>query len=184
MALSATMFRFEIDLSDVDRGVYETLELRAAQHPSESDAYFVTRVLALVLEHREGIAFGRGISVPDDPAICVSDLTGGYELWIEIGQPSGDRLHKITKQAARVCVYTHKNPEPILADLDSGAVFRGDEVMLVAFAPEFIDQLAGCLGRKNAWGILRSEGMVYVTVGAETLQTTPRVRPASGSAER
>ena len=50
MALTATIYNFDIDLSDSDRGVYETLALRVAQHPSESDEYLIARVLAYLLD--------------------------------------------------------------------------------------------------------------------------------------
>ena len=99
MALTATMMRFELELSDVDRGLYTTIDLRAAQHPSESDAYLVTRVLAMALEYREDLSFGRGISTPDDPGLSAPNDMGGHALWIEIGQPSVAKLHKVTKLA-------------------------------------------------------------------------------------
>jgi uncharacterized protein YaeQ len=173
MALTATMMRFELELSDVDRGIYETIELRAAQHPSESDAYLVTRVLAMALEYREDLSFGRGISTPDDPGISAPNGMGGHALWIEIGQPSASKLHKVTKLADRVIVYTHKNPEPIRADLASGNVYRGDEVDVVGFDPSFLDDLSARLIRNNKWGVLRSDGELYVTVAEETVQTRP-----------
>lgn len=175
MALSATMYRFEINLSDVERGVYDTVELRVAQHPSESDAYLVTRVLAMALEYREDLAFGRGISTPEEPGLSAPNEMGGVGLWIEIGHPSADLLHKVTKQADEVVVYTHKNAEPIVADLESGDVHRGDEVAVVSFDPAFIDAVAGALTRNCKWDVLRNDGVVYVTAGEETFQTTPAV---------
>jgi uncharacterized protein YaeQ len=69
--------------SHVDRGVYETLELRLARHPSESPEYLVTRLLAYCLEYTEGIAFSKGLSDPDEPAIVVRDLTGALRAWIK-----------------------------------------------------------------------------------------------------
>ena len=101
MALSATIYNFTIGLSDVDRGVYETLELKVAKHPSESDEYLVTRVLAYCLEYAEGIAFSRGLSSPDEPPIAVRDLTGVLKAWIEVGSPDAARLHKAGKAAPR-----------------------------------------------------------------------------------
>ena len=175
MALTATMFRFELNLSDVDRGLYESIELRVAQHPSESDAYMLTRVLAMALEYREGLSFGRGVSSPDEAPLSAPGEMGATALWIEIGHPSGGRLHKITKKAEEVVVYTHKNPEPILAELTSGNVHRGEEVAVVALDADFIDRLAALLTRNNRWDVLRNEGVLYVTAGAETLQTTPTV---------
>lgn len=175
MALTATMFRFELHISDVDRNVYDTIEVRAARHPSESDTYLVTRILAMALEHRDDLVFGRGISTPDDPPLSAPDPMGGIDLWVEIGQPSGDRLHKVTKQANEVRIYTHRDPAPILEALRSGDVHRGDEVVLVALDPSFVDELAAALTRNAKWEILRSDAVLYVTVGDETFETTPVV---------
>ena len=94
VALSSTIYTFDIDLNDADRRVYETLALRVARHPSESEPYLLTRVLAYALEYTEGIGFSRGLSEPDEPAIFVRDLTGAIRVWIEIGTPDAERLHR------------------------------------------------------------------------------------------
>src|SRR5207249_9169628 len=95
VALTATIYNVDIDLADSDRGVYETLALRVARHPSESDDYLVARVLAYCLEYTEGIAFSRGgLSEADEPPITVRDLTGALQAWIDIGSPDAARLHK------------------------------------------------------------------------------------------
>ena len=88
MALNATVYSFEINLSDLDRNVYQALAFRVAQHPSETDAYLMTRVLAYCLEYREGLSFSKGgLSDPDAPALAVHDLTGALLRWFEIGLP-------------------------------------------------------------------------------------------------
>src|ERR1700728_1424015 len=102
MALSATVYVITVRLADADRNVYETLTLRVAHHPSESADYLLTRVLAYCLEYGEGIAFSKGLSDPEEPAIAVRDLTGALQTWIDIGTPAGDRLHKASKAARRV----------------------------------------------------------------------------------
>lgn len=94
MALTATIYTFDIDLANADCGVYERLALRVARHPSESEDYLVTRVLAYCLEHSEGIAFSTGgLSDPDEPVLAVRDLTGVITSWIEIGAPDAARVH-------------------------------------------------------------------------------------------
>src|SRR5476649_452989 len=122
MALSATMYVFEIELADSDRNVYETLELRVARHPSETSEYLLTRVLAYCLEFSEGIAFSKGLSDPDAPALEIRDLTGTLQTWIDIGTPDTGRLHRATKAARRVVVYSHKDVAGLLAGLAAGAV--------------------------------------------------------------
>src|SRR5689334_3531027 len=105
MALGATIYHFDVELANVDRGVYETLAIKAARHPSESDEYLVTRVLAYCLEYTEGVAFSKGgLSEPDDPPIAVRDLTGALRSWIDVGLPDAARLHKAAKASPRVAV--------------------------------------------------------------------------------
>src|SRR5687768_11035084 len=115
MALGATVYNLDIDLADSDRGVYETLALRVARHPSESDEYLIARVLAYCVEYAEGIEFSRGgLSDPDEPPIAVRDLTGALRAWIDVGTPDAARLHKASKLCPRVAVYTQKDPSPWL----------------------------------------------------------------------
>ena len=97
MALSSTIHNFEIDLADSDRHLYESLALRVARHPSESEQHLVARVLAYALEFTEGIAFSRGVSEPEEPTISIRDLTGAVQAWIEVGVPDAARLHKACK---------------------------------------------------------------------------------------
>ena len=94
MALGATIYNFDVELSDSDRQVYESLALRVARHPSESEEYLVARLLAYLMEFAEGIEFSRGVSDPDEPAIAVRDLTGAIDTWIDIGTPDAARLDR------------------------------------------------------------------------------------------
>ena len=57
MALTATIYNFDIQLADVDRGVYESLAFKVACQPSETEEYLMSRVLAYCLEYAEGITF-------------------------------------------------------------------------------------------------------------------------------
>ena len=126
MALTATIYNFRIELADSDREVYESLALRVARHPSESEEYLLTRVLAYALEFTEGIEFSRGLSEPDEPAIRVRDLTGALRSWIEIGTPDAGRLHKACKVAPRVAVYTHKDPAQLIGKLAGERIHRAE----------------------------------------------------------
>lgn len=166
------MRRFQVDLSDVDRGVYESLDFRAAQHPSESDRYLVARILAMALEYREDLHFGRGVSSPDEATISAADLTGHIELWIEVGLPAPERLHKITKQADEVLVYAHKDPEMMVAALQEAQIHRSEELKVFALDESLLQPLSECLSKNNRWELLRSEGRIYVTTEGKTFQGT------------
>jgi uncharacterized protein YaeQ len=171
MALSATMYRFAIDLSDVDRGVYEQLDLRAAQHPSESMSYLLTRVLAYCLSYEEGIAFSRGLSDPDEPALWVKDLQGVTQVWIEVGHPSPERLHKASKAVRRVCVYCHHDVQLLARAVRGQKVHRLAEIEVFAVDAALLDELEPLVERSNAWSIARNDGEIYITAKDHTLTT-------------
>ena len=179
MALTATMRRFEVALSDSDRGVYEQLDLRVAQHPSESERFLVARVVARCLEHGDGISFSRGgVSSDDEPALSRRDLRGDLTDWIEIGSPTPERLHRASKACPRVAVYAWKQPEALAASVAS--VHRAHELELTALDPDFLDAVAATLDRNNRWDLSITGGTLYLTIGASTLETTPRRVPIAG----
>ena len=182
MALSATVYTFEVTLNDSDRGVYETLEFRVARHPSETEEYLLTRVLAYCLEYGEGLAFSGGLSEPDVPALSVRDLTGALKSWIEIGAPEPARLHRATKAAARVVVYSHKNVAPLLARLDAEPIHRGEQVEIYEVDRELIAALVACLERRMRLDITVTDRHLYVSIGERMLSGSVTVHGRAGAA--
>ncbi|MFL5640096.1 MAG: YaeQ family protein [Gemmatimonadaceae bacterium] len=169
MALQATVHNFDIELTDHDRGVYESLALRVARHPSESEEFLIARVLAYLLEYAEGIAFSRGVSDPDEPAIGIRDLTGAIIAWIDIGTPDAARLHKASKAAARVVVYTHKDPRQFLDRLAGEKIHRADALELYALDRALVGALVARLDRRVAWSVSVSDRELYISIGSENL---------------
>ena len=165
MALGATMRRFEIALADADRGAYADLDLRVAQHPSESERFLVARVLARALEHDEGVEFGRGVSTDDEPAIWRHDLRGDLLAWIEVGSPSVERLHRASKASPRVAVYGWKACEALAADVAARRIHRAEALEIHALSPALIDDLVAGLSRNHRWGLSVSGGVLYVDLG-------------------
>jgi uncharacterized protein YaeQ len=169
MALTATIYNFDIDLADNDRSVYETLAIRVAQHPSESDEYLIARVLAYLLEYQEGIEFSRGVSEPDEPTISVKDLTGAIKTWIEIGTPDSTRLHKASKAAGRVAVYCHKEGAQWLKGLAAAGIHRADALALYAIDRSLIAQLVSRLDRRMAFAVSINDRELMVSIGNDNL---------------
>ena len=169
MALNATIYNFDIELADADRQVYESLALRVARHPSESEEYLIARVLAYLLEYAEGIEFSRGVSEPDEPAISVRDLTGRIVSWIDIGTPDAARLHRASKAAARVAVYTHKDPTQLLRQLAGERIHQANALELYAFDRSVIAALVGHLERRVAFSVSIAERELFVAIGNENL---------------
>lgn len=171
MALTATVYNFDVQLSDVDRGVYETLVIRAARQPSETEEYLATRVLAYCLEYTEGIAFTKGLAEPDVPALEVRDLTGSIKSWIEVGTPDADRLHKASKASPRVVVYAFKDPANLARQFEGAKIHRANEIELYAFDPAFIAAFVERLDRRTAFELAVTERHLYLSIGGETIDT-------------
>ncbi|MEP7117908.1 MAG: YaeQ family protein [Acidobacteriota bacterium] len=169
MAQTATVYTLSIDLSHVDRGVYETLDLRIARHPSESAEYMVTRVLAYCLEYQEGIAFTEGLSSGDEPPVLVRDLTGRITTWIEVGMPSADRLHRASKLADRVVVYTHRDIRQVLAQFDGQRIHRAAEIPIYELDRTVVEACAAALDRRSALTLNVMDGQLYLEMGSQSL---------------
>ena len=172
MALTATIYNFDIELADTDRHVYESLALRVARHPSESEEYLMARLLAYLLEFAEGIEFSRGVADPDEPAIAVRDLTGAIKTWIDVGTPDAARLHKASKAAGRVVVYTHKDPTQFLKQLARERIHRAETLELYAIDRALVGALVARLERRVAFSLSVTDHELYLSIGADNLTGT------------
>jgi len=171
VAAQATVHRFVLDLSDVDRQVYESLDLRVARHPSESLRYMLTRTLAYALSYEEGITFSKGgISQTDEPPVAIRDPTGQLVAWIDVGAPSADRLHKAAKAAPRVALFTHTDLAPLRREAASRAIHNVEAIEAWRIEQRLLDELEPKVDRHTTLAVLRSDGVLYVTVGAATIE--------------
>jgi len=167
VAQTATIYNFEINLSHVDRGVYESLSLRVACQPSETPEYLLTRVLAYCLEFTEGIAFGKGLAEPNEPALAVRDLTGTLKVWVDVGAPDAARLHRASQACPRVVVYTHKEPRHVLPQLMGERIHRVETLEFYSLDRGLIAELAARLTRRLSFALSVSDDHLYVTVGED-----------------
>ncbi|MBW8762760.1 MAG: YaeQ family protein [Microbacterium sp.] len=160
MAIGSTMYTFDVQLADTDRGVY-----------AETDAYMLTRVLAYGLEYTEGIAFGGSVSSTEEPAVLVRDLTGLITAWIEVGAPDAERLHYGSRIAERTVVYTHRDPAKVMALWVDKRIHRASEIRVYSFDPGFIDSAVPALERRNTLTITITEQTLYLSLNGVTLST-------------
>lgn len=163
---TTTLYKFQIELSDIPRSLYETLDFRMAQHPSESMPYLLTRILAYVLNYQDDLTFApTGLHDPDAAAINIPEMNGGFNTLIEIGSPSARKLHKATKSAKHVKVYTYKNPLTLIEEIKTEKVHRAHEIELYSLAPHFLAEIEPLLKRDNRWGILFNDGTITIQAG-------------------
>jgi uncharacterized protein YaeQ len=172
VALTATLYNFDTELADIDRGVYQTLALRLARQPSETSEFMLTRFLAYCLEYTEGIEFTEGVAAGEDPAVLVRDMTGRITAWIEVGMPDASRLHRGSKLAGRAAVYTHRNVAKVLDGLNGKQVHRAQEIPVYEFGKGFVEEVAAVLQRREKLSVSVTERQLYLEVSGQTFSTT------------
>jgi uncharacterized protein YaeQ len=172
LAQAATVYIVTIDLADMDRGVYESLELRVARHPSETSEYMLVRILAYCLEYTAGIEMTAGLSTADEPALVVRDLTGRVTHWIEVGLPEASRLHRGSKLAGSVAVYTHRDAKQLLGRLEGEKIHRGQEIRIRAFDRAQLETIAAQLDRRTSFALNIADGELHLSLGDQTFALT------------
>lgn len=174
MALKATIFKADLDISDMNRQYYAQHSLTVARHPSETDERMMIRLLAFVLFADPLLSFTRGISTVDEPDLWRKSLSDEIELWIELGLPDAKRLGKACGRSQQVQVISYggrnadlwwKKTAPELARFDNLSVWN------IPFASG--KALADLAERQMQMQCLIQEETLYLTVGATALEITP-----------
>lgn len=172
MALSATIYTLGIDLSDIDRGVYEKFSLRIARQPSETAGYMLLRIIAYCCEYTEGIELTEGVAAGEEPAVVIRDLTGRITGWIEIGLPDPRRLHRGSKLAGRAALYTQRDTRQL------GKRFAGEKIHGAGGLPvyvldaKFVEEAAAGIGRRAELAISINERELWLNTGSREFSTT------------
>ncbi len=180
MAEQSTLYRFDVELSDIDRSVYESLALRVACHPSEDEPRLVARVLAYCLLYEPDLEFGKGLSSSDEPALWRRGPAGDVLHWIDIGYPSADRMHRASKRAQKLTVVCHKGTEILAKEASKRRIHEAETVEVIALPPEMVAQIAEVATRTQSWTVVKTGEDLQVV--ANDLSTTGEVRTTTLSA--
>ncbi len=169
MARAATLYRMQIELSDVSRSVYESLSLTIARHASEDESRLVARVLAYSLCYEDGLEFGRGLSDVDEPALWVRDSGGAVLHWIDVGQPGVKRLHRASKRARRVTVVCHRGAQRLAREAQSHRVHRAEALRVILLPATLVAKIVAAIDRNSSWTLIRTDDELQITLGDERI---------------
>lgn len=170
MAQGATIHRFDINLSDLDRNRFEQFRLQVARHPSETEAYLLTRVIAYCLELCEGMEFAPGGVSGNEPALSAHTLDGRCTLWVEIGVPAPERLQKAAQKAERAVVYSHRDVRQLPAKLTVAEPSGEAGVPLFLVEPALVEALTAALARTSTLTLTRSGSELYAELNGSSCQ--------------
>ena len=179
MALKATIFNAELQVSDLDRQHFGTHALTIARHPSETDERMMVRLLAFAMNADDALEFGRGLSTEDEPDLVRRDLTGAIDLWIDVGLPEERELRKASGRARQVKVYTYGGRA---ADLwweqNAAALSRLANLTVVDVPDGTAEALEALAERTMRLDCTIQEGQVWLSGAGDTLHfELPRRHP-------
>lgn len=171
MALPSTIYRVTIQLSDIDRGVYESLQTTVARHPSETEERLVARLLAYALFHEPELTFAKGVGAGDEPDLWVKGPDGRVLLWVEAGLPEADRLIKAGRHAERVALVACGRTLPLWEQQHLPKLAGMSNLTIVRFEQAFINSLIATLDRSISWSVTVTDGNLYINIGDQTFET-------------
>ena len=180
MALKATIYKAQLNISDMDRHVYGEHNLTIAKHPSENDERMMMRVLAYALcvpadELRGKLEFSKGLSDVDEPELWQRDLTGEVVHWIDLGQPDERRIMKAHGRAERVTVFTYAHSTPIWWAALENKLQRAPKLQVYQIPADQSQDLATLAERGMQLQISIQDGSIYVSTATRSLEIHPQI---------
>jgi uncharacterized protein YaeQ len=172
MALPSTIYRASVQLSDLDRQVYEQLQTTIAKHPSETEERLVARLLAYALCFEEELVFSKGVGSGDEPDLWSKGADGRVRLWIEVGLPDPDRLAKSCRHVERAVLFACGQAQTRWLTQHQSKLASSQNLTIIGIDFNFLGKLVENLQRAITWSLTVTEGALYLTVGEETLETS------------
>ncbi|OOG22912.1 hypothetical protein B1C78_13280 [Thioalkalivibrio denitrificans] len=173
MALKATIFKVQLQVSDMDRGYYGSHALTVARHPSETDERMMMRVLAFALFAGEALEFGRGLSTDDEADLLERDATGQILRWIDVGLPDERDIRKACARAHEVTVIAYGRTVQSWWDRNRGKLETLENLAVLALPPDSTAVLAGLAARGMEMQCTIQDELVWITSGNSTLEVEP-----------
>ena len=178
MAQGATVYRADLTVSDLDRGVYAQHALTLARHPSETEERLMVRLLAFALFADEALAFGRGLSTEDEADLWQRDATGTIERWIDVGLPAEKDIRKACGRARAVVVlaYGARRVEQWWSD-NAAALSRLANLQVLTLAAAETEALQALAARSMTLTCTVQDGHVWLASECATVEVAPVRRP-------
>ena len=188
MAQPSTIYRVGIQLSDIDRSLYESLQFTVARHPSETKERLLARILAYALYYEPELTFTRGVGAGDEPDLWTKGPDGRVKCWIEVGLPDAERLVKASRHSGQVVLCAFGSALPVWEKQQLPKLAGISNLTVISLNQAFLKLLSERLQRSLSWSLTVTEGTLYLAIDGETLESSvnhlsgPDARQGMGAA--
>lgn len=179
MALKSTVFKAELQISDMDRGHYQTHSVTVARHPSETDERMMMRILAFIVHASDYLIFAEGLASPDEPDLWEKDLTGAVALWIMVGLPDEKQIKKALSRSKQVVIYSYGGSA---VDLWWSAIahHKFNNVSVMNIEPKISQALVALVERTMKLHCTIQDGTIWVSNADNTIEINPIILKKAG----
>ncbi|MES9871346.1 MAG: YaeQ family protein [Sedimenticola sp.] len=180
MADKSTIYKARLNLSDVDQGCYQQLDLTLAMHPSETEHRLVVRLIAYALCYQEGLTFTKGICDGDSPDIWLQNPGGKLSQWVEVGLPMPERIESACRRSDHVALFIYGRQRHRWERANLDRLGNLDNLTVIALPDMLLDALTDELERTMAWSLTITDGILYLDTAENhySEQLTYLLRPA------
>jgi len=176
MALRSTVYRADLTVSDLDRGVYAQHALTLARHPSETEERMMVRLLAFALHADAALVFGRGLSTEDEADLWQRDPTGVIERWIDVGLPDEKAIRRACNRSRHVVVLSYGGrAADIWWQQTAGKVSGQKNLRVISLSPEDSLALTGLAQRNMRLQCTIQDGIIWLGSDDRHVEMTPKV---------
>lgn len=177
MALKATVYKAELQISDIDRGYYAEHALTLARHPSETGERLMVRLLAFAMHAGDTLEFGRGLSTDDEPDLWQRDATGNIEHWLEVGLPDERRLRRAAGRAGRVTLLAYgQRAFDVWRQKHQTALARLDRLTVWSLPDDTVAALGALGGRNMSLQCIVQDGQLTLSDASVSVTVEPQLR--------
>lgn len=174
MAIKSTIFKAELQITDMDRNHYADHQLIIARHPSENDERMMVRLLAFALNASDSLQFTKGISTEDEPDIWQKSLSDEIELWIDLGQPDEKRIRKACGRSRKAMIYLYQQRSgKEWWERNRNKLARFDNLSIVSFSDESVEALGKMAQRNMRLQCTIQDGQLWLTDGEQSVEIIP-----------
>lgn len=182
MAPNATIYKLELQVSDMDRHYYATHNLTLAQHPSETPERLMVRLIAFALHADDRLEFGRGLSSEEEPDLWRRDYTGDILQWIDLGQPDESRIRKAAGKSRQVVLVNYSgHGAQIWWDKVGAGLSRLKNLTVIDLDPADVEATTALLARGMRLTAMIQDGELQLMSEHENIALTPRIRMAAAA---
>jgi uncharacterized protein YaeQ len=175
MALKSTIYKADCQISDMDRGYYQSHNLTIALHPSETEERMIVRLLAFVTNAHEHLQFTKGLSSDDEPDLWQKSLTDDIKLWIDVGMPDEKRIRKACNRADKVIIYTYGGRNTVWWNQIQSKLERFKNLMVINLPKLATDQFVSLVKRTMQLQISIQDGHIWLSDDQNTVTIVPDV---------